>query len=127
MLAFREKEFNAEGRDRRQHLSYLQRHIDSYAQREIQKLEREQRRETDPKNSLFIRKIEAKIARNQDARIIITGEGGVGKSTLALRLGELLNPQLYVHDIDKAINEAVSFTAKEYMTGVRTLPTESQL
>ena len=94
-----------------------------YVEREAEKL----RRAGNPTNSRFVQLIQRRIARKQDARIAITGDSGVGKSTLALRLGELLDPPLYVHDINKAVNEAVSFTAKQYLQGVRTLPDESQL
>lgn len=93
-------------------------------------VQREAERSTNlvnPTNSVFVRLIQKRIARKQDARIAITGDSGVGKSTLALRIGELLDPPLYVHDINKCVNEAVSFTGKQYLNGVRTLPTETQL
>lgn len=101
----------------------LDRFIDVYAQREAERTANA----SNPTNSKFVRLIQKRIARKMDARIAITGDSGVGKSTLELRLGELLNPELYVNDIDKAINDATSFTAKQYLHGVRTLPSESQL
>lgn len=69
-----------------------------------------------------MRIVQKRLSRNQDARIIVGGEGGVGKSTWALRIGEIINPSLYVEDIDRCVEEAVAFTAKQYMFGVETLP-----
>jgi energy-coupling factor transporter ATP-binding protein EcfA2 len=74
----------------------------------------------------LIRDIRARLARNQDARIIVVGESGVGKSTLALDLGEILNPELYVEKIDIAVEKAISFSALQFMDST-TLPNRSLL
>ena len=109
-------------------MSFLQqRYLESYAQIQEERERRQEKRQTDPAKSIFVNKIQARHAENKDARVIVEGEGGDGKSTLVLRAAEILNPKLYVDDIDKAVNEGVSFTAKEYMTGVRTLPSYSVL
>lgn len=99
----------------------LERFYNKYAQRLVEAESRKTQK------SYFVGLIERRIARKQDARIVITGDSGVGKSTLELRLGELLNPELYVNDIDRAISQATAFTATQYLNGVRTLPDESQL
>ncbi len=105
----------------------LDSYIDALAQKEENRKRVEQERREHPEKSIFIRKIEQRTARNQDARIVITGEAGMGKSTLELRIGEIVNPEIYVDDINKAVEEATSFTAKQSMTGVRTLPSGTQL
>ena len=71
--------------------------------------------------------IVARDSRKQDTKIAICGEGGIGKSTCALRLGELTNPGLYVDNIELAIKLGTSFTGSEYMQGVRTMESGSQL
>lgn len=70
----------------------------------------------------LIRLFEKRVAKKKDVRIVIGGEGGAGKSTLALDIGEDMNPSLYVDHPDDAVEKAVCFTAKEYMNGVTTLP-----
>lgn len=101
--------------------------VDSYLQTQEEKLARDRERIANPTKSRFVQIIVKRNARGKDSRIVITGESGDGKSTLMLRLSELLDAPLYVHDINRAINDAVSFTSKEYMTGIRTLPSESAL
>lgn len=109
-------------------MSYLlEKFIDNYAGVLEEKRKAQERLNSEPESSRLVRLIQKRLKRNQDCKIAITGEGGVGKSTLALRLGEILNPAIYIDNIEIAINQATSFTAKEYMTGVRTLPTETQL
>lgn len=73
-----------------------------------------------PNESKLILLIVALLKKNRDCRIIITGEPGVGKSTLALRIAEILNPEVYVRDIEKAVEEGICFTAKEFIKAVRT-------
>ena len=92
----------------------------------------EKRRELDSLNSgnhrsKFAKLIDRRLKKDQDARIVVAGEGGVGKSTFALRYGEVLNPQLYIDRFEEAVDQAVSFTAKQYMNGVRTLGSETVL
>src|ERR1019366_4306986 len=77
--------------------------------------------------STIERAISSRLARGQDTRIIICGENGIGKSTLSLRLGELVAPQVFVDHPEKAVAENVTFTPLEYMHQVRSLPSGSVL
>ena len=80
-----------------------------------------------PEQNSLVRGVRARLERKQDARIIIGGENGVGKSALDLRLAEILNPDLYMKDIDKAVNVGVSFTGKQFLQSVRQLEGKSFL
>jgi GTPase SAR1 family protein len=84
--------------------------------------QREKEAQRGKKKPLFVQFEEKRFAKNMDARSVIAGEGGIGKSTLALRLAEIENPSLYVDKPDDAVEKAVSFTGRQYMDGVRTLP-----
>ena len=109
-------------------MSYiLQQQLAAYARVQEERLQKQEKRQSDPSKSLFIRKIQNQHAKDKDARIIIVGEGGSGKSSYVLRCGEILNPVMYVENIEKTVNEAISFTAKDYMTGIRTLPSQTVL
>ena len=70
----------------------------------------------------FVRIVQKRLSRDKDARMTIAGEGGCGKSTLALVLGERLNPSLYIDKYQEAVDVAVCFSGKQYLAGVRTLP-----
>jgi hypothetical protein len=65
--------------------------------------------------------------KNMDSRIIVTGEGGIGKSWTGLRLGEKLDPKKFVDQPELAVEENVHFFAEEFMQAVRTLPKLSVL
>lgn len=56
-----------------------------------------------------------------DARCIIEGEGGIGKSWFALALAELLDPA-FVNDPERAVENQIPFSAKDYLLAVKTLP-----
>lgn len=102
----------------------LQESINGYSDRLLkEEADRQNPRKTNP----LLASIRARLERKQDARVIIAGEGGVGKSTLALDLGEDLNPDLYVNNIDRAVGVGVSFVGKQFLDGVRTLPSLSVL
>lgn len=89
---------------------------------------RERRAKNGPSEheSLFVRAIRARLNRKQDARIIVGGEGGIGKSALSASAAEILDPEIYVNDIKTAVDKAISFSALQYMDST-TLPSESVL
>lgn len=76
--------------------------------------------------SPFIREVRARLNANMDARTIIEGESGIGKSYTALRFGELLDPR-FVNDPEGAVAEQVIFSAQEYLSAVTRLPPLSVL
>jgi len=80
----------------------------------------------DPKNNSFIRMILARMARNMDTRILIEGEGGIGKSWLSLRIAEILD-EAFSKNPAKAVDKQVYFQATEFLRGVTTLPPLSVL
>jgi hypothetical protein len=100
----------------------LDRFYDAYSKRLDEQRRKQEEQKSRPGKSTFVRIVQKRLSKDKDARIVIAGEGGAGKSTIELRLAELLNPSLYVDHQQQAIDEGVSFTAKQYMTGVRTLP-----
>jgi len=102
----------------------LEQHYKDFARRLEAQRERREELEKGTYKPKIIKLFDKRLSRNMDVRVVIAGEGGVGKSTLALDIGEKKNPSLYIDDPDSAVEKAVSFTGKEYMDGVRTLPSD---
>lgn len=100
----------------------LEQHYANFARRLEEQRERREALAAGATKPNIIKLFDKRLSKNMDVRAVIAGEGGVGKSTLALDIAEKKNPSLYVDDPDGAIEKAVSFTGKEYMDGVRTLP-----
>ncbi len=61
--------------------------------------------------------IKNRLERDMDTRIIIAGESGIGKSTLALDIAENIDPT-FTDNIDLAVKELVTFDIAEYMQAV---------
>jgi hypothetical protein len=98
--------------------------VDAYARR-IADLEFRKKVHTAEDNEL-VRAVRSRLRNGMDCRILVTGESGVGKSAFALRMGEILNPDLYVSDIEKAISVGVSFKALDFLKSTE-LPNGSLL
>jgi hypothetical protein len=71
--------------------------------------------------------ISARIKRNQDTRIIVVGEAGIGKSTFGLKVGEKYQPALFIDKPDEAIENHVHLTSLDFMDAVVNVPTKSVL
>ncbi len=71
-------------------------------------------------DNLLVRMINKRMSENMDTRIIVEGEGGIGKSWLSLRLAELVDPMFRDQPL-KAVQNQVFFKATEFLRGVTTL------
>lgn len=98
--------------------------VDAYTRR-IADLEQGKKVRTTEDNSL-IKAVRRRLSHGMDCRILVTGESGIGKSAFALKIGEILNPELYVDDIEKAIAVGVSFKALDFLKSTE-LPNGSLL
>jgi hypothetical protein len=98
--------------------------IESYADK-LERLER-RKKSRNPDDNRLIRSTRSRLNNGQDCRILVTGESGIGKSAFALRIGEILNPEIYVNDIQKAVYLAVSFKALDFLNSTE-LPNGSLL
>lgn len=70
--------------------------------------------------------IKSRRRQNRDIRIIITGQVGVGKSTLALNICRYADKK-FDKEPEKAINENVHFLAKDFIRAASILPNHSAL
>ena len=87
--------------------------VDSYEDRTAS-LDNQKKEHTAEDNQL-IKAVRSRLRNGMDCRILVTGESGVGKSAFALRIAEILNPELYVSDIEKAVEVGVSFKALDFL------------
>jgi len=77
--------------------------------------------------SPFFLEVKKRMGTKQDSRVIVEGEGGIGKSYFSLRAGEILQPVKFCDDPETAVEEQIPFSAKEYLWGVTHLPALSVL
>jgi len=90
-------------------------------------LQEQQKQAKEQKKCELFELIEKRTEQKKDTRILICGEGGIGKSYLALKVGEAMNPETFIDKFQKAVDDQVHFEAAEYMKAVTYLPTKSVL
>jgi hypothetical protein len=86
--------------------------------KEFQKLEHQ---------DILFDEVSQRIKRNQDTRIIVVGEAGIGKSTFGLKVGEKYQPELYIEKPKEAVEGNVHLTSLDFMDAVVEQPTKSVL
>jgi hypothetical protein len=72
--------------------------------------------------SIWIKRIQSRYESDTNSDVAVTGERGVGKSTLALRGAELLAPSWYIDKPEEAVDRFVTFTTAEFGRAVKTMP-----
>lgn len=75
-----------------------------------------------PVESSWIRAIRAKFGKNTNANICVTGDPGVGKSTLSLVVGEILKPEWFVDKPEEAVDRFVTFSGGEFGRAIKASP-----
>jgi len=89
---------------------------------------RDQQREIERKakasssGSAWVRKIQARYDKNTNSNICVTGEPGIGKSTLSLTLGEDLKPEVFIDKPEEAIDRFVTFSGGEFGRAIKDSP-----
>jgi hypothetical protein len=81
------------------------------------KLEQEQKKAK--QESLWVRQMRARFEKNTNSNIAITGEPGIGKSTLSLTLGETLKPEVFVDHPEQAVELYVTFSGGEFGRAIK--------
>src|SRR5437016_5349955 len=79
------------------------------------------KREASSKSSL-IEKIETRFSRNMNSNIAITGDPGLGKSTLSLVLSEILKPEIFVDHPREAVDQFVTFSGGDFGRAIKNSP-----
>ena len=74
-----------------------------------------------PDNSWY-KKIRARYDRNTNSNIVVTGEPGIGKSTLSLGMGEDLKPDVFVDHPGEAVDRYVTFSGAEFGRAIKDSP-----
>src|SRR6266571_3334256 len=82
-------------------------------------LERKQRESS---KSSLIEKIETRFDHNMNSNIAITGDPGLGKSTLSLVLSEILKPEIFVDHPREAVERFVTFSGGDFGRAIKNSP-----
>lgn len=72
--------------------------------------------------SAWVRKIISRYNKNTNSNICVTGEPGIGKSTLSLTLGEILKPEWFVERPEEAVDRFVTFSGGEFGRAIKGSP-----
>jgi DNA polymerase III delta prime subunit len=78
------------------------------------------------KESTIVSLVKKRLAAKYDARLLISGPSGVGKSTLALDIAEQVDPR-FSQEPEKAAKENVTYDALEFVRAQKNLPEKSAI
>ena len=78
------------------------------------------------KESRLVSIIKRRLAAKFDARVLVTGPSGVGKSTLALDIAEQVDAK-FANDPEAAVRENVCYSSLEFVRAQRNLPERSAI
>jgi energy-coupling factor transporter ATP-binding protein EcfA2 len=98
-------------------LSYL---LDLY--HKDQEAETRRREKAASEGSSWVNKIRRRYEDKTNTDICVTGERGVGKSTLSLRLGEILKPEWFMDRPEESVEKFVTFSGAEFGRAIKNSP-----
>ena len=77
---------------------------------------------TKSKLGIWLSAIQKRKAIHTNSNIVVTGEPGIGKSTLSLVAAEKLLPEVFIDHPQEAVAKFVTFTGSEFGRAIRDSP-----